>query len=32
LAASRKRLVEEELLAWEAPLYQVLSVPERRRA
>ena len=32
LAASRKRLMEEELLAWEAPLYQVLSVPERRRA
>ena len=32
LVASRNRLVEEDLLAWAAPLYQVLSVPERRPA
>jgi hypothetical protein len=24
--------LEEDLLDWEAPLYQVLSVPERRTA
>lgn len=32
LTAIRRRLVEVELLAWEVPLYQVLSVPERRSA
>jgi hypothetical protein len=32
LAAARRRLMEEDLLDWESPLYQVLSVPERRTA
>ena len=32
LTAARLRLMEEDLLAWEAPLYQVVSVPERRTA
>ena len=32
LAAARRRLMEEDLLDWEAPFYQVLSVPERRTA
>jgi hypothetical protein len=32
LAAARRRLMEEDLLDWETPLYQVLSVPERRTA
>ena len=32
LAAVRRRLMEEDLLDWEAPFYQVLSVPERRSA
>ena len=31
LAAGRNRLLAEDLVAWESPLYQVLSVPERRR-
>jgi hypothetical protein len=32
LAAGRRRLVDEDLLAWDAPLYQVLSIPERMTA
>jgi hypothetical protein len=32
LARHRNRLVGADLLAWQAPLYQVLSVPERRLA
>jgi hypothetical protein len=32
LAAARARLMEADLVAWETPLYQVLSVPERRSA
>ena len=32
LARHRNRLVGADLLAWQAPLYQVLSVPERRTA
>jgi hypothetical protein len=32
LAAARRKLMEADLLDWEAPLYQVLSVPERRTA
>ncbi len=32
LARSRNRLVGADLVAWQAPLYQVLSVPERRPA
>lgn len=32
LAVARRRLMEEDLLEWDAPLYQVLSAPERRSA
>jgi hypothetical protein len=32
LVAVRNQLVEQEMLVWESPLYQVLSVPERRQA
>ncbi len=32
LAVARRSLVAEDLLEWDTPLYQVLSVPERRTA
>ncbi len=32
LAAARAQLVELELIAWQAPLYQVLALQEKRAA